>query len=118
MLRDLQMFEGDLVDDGNGSLAIVEGAAAVEQSINHSMKLFLGEFFLEPGEGIDWFGLAEKPFLASRIRDAIIAQLAKEPAIESIEEFTIDAGEEPRSIKAAWVVIASGERISGSEVFS
>lgn len=118
MLRDLQLIEGDLVDDGDGSLVTLEGAAAVEQSINHSMKLFLGEFFLEPGEGIDWLGLAEKPFLATRVRDAIITQLAKEPAIESIEEFTLDPGTEPRSIKVAWVVIAGGDRISGSEVFS
>ena len=118
MLKDLKITEGDLVDDGNGSLEYVEGADAVVQSINHSLKLFLGEFFLEPGEGVDWFGIVEKPFGAKKIRDAIIAQLLKEPAIESIEEFNIEPGTEPRSIKVSWSVMAGGTRIDGGDTFS
>lgn len=118
MLKDMKIIEGDLVDDGNGSLAYVDGADAVTQNINHSLKLFLGEFFLEPGEGVDWFGIVEKPFAAKKLRDAIIAQLIKEPAIESIEEFNIEPGTAKRSIKVSWSVMAGGTRIDGGDTFS
>lgn len=117
MLRDLQLIDGDLVDDANGSLCILEGSDAVIQSITNSLKLFLGEFFLEPTEGIDWFGIVEKPFAAQKLRDAIIAQLTKEPAIESIESLTIQKGNLPRSVQVEIVAFAGGERIEFSEVF-
>lgn len=118
MLRDLQLIDGDLVDDANGSLVVLEGSDAVIQSVTNSLKLFLGEFFLEPTDGVDWFGIVEKPFAALKLRDAIIAQLAKEPAIESIESLSIQKGATPRSVQVDIVVVAGGERITLSEVFA
>lgn len=116
MLKDLQLVDGDLVDDANGSLVVLEGTSAVIQSLKHSLKLFLGEFFLEPTDGIDWFGIVEKPFAARKLRDAIIVQLTKEPSIESIESLTIQKGAEPRSVQVDIVIFAGGERIQFSEV--
>lgn len=117
MLKDIQLQDGDFVSDGDGSFVVLEGADAVAQNMRHICELFLGEFFLEPGKGIDFRKLGEKGTSLAEIRDGIVDALRQEPAIESIDSFTIEKGSEPRSLVVDWDVTISGERVTGKETF-
>jgi len=117
MLKDLKIENGDFVEDGNGSWVELTGSDAVSQQINHLMKLFLGEFFLEPGEGIDWRKISEKPLSVEAVKDAIIAALRREPAIESIDNFKMEPDTETRKFIVTWAVTIGGTRVSGTGAF-
>lgn len=73
----------DLVYDNNGDLLLIDGPERVAQSLKIGLLTFLGEYFLEPGGGVDYLGaiLVKSPdrtliesilrAVASEVRDVL-----------------------------------------------
>lgn len=115
MLSDVLLVDGDLEVTEAKEIELVQGLPAVTQQIKHLIALGKDEFFLAPGEGVPWFDLVEKPISQDRLRSVLIANLAKEPSIETIEKFEfVKIGE--REVQINYEVVVAGSRISGSEI--
>lgn len=76
-MRTFKVVDRDYVYEG-GRLVVIEGVEALTQILRNRIALFLGEWFLAPTSGVDWFTLLEqKVFPEKRIlravRDAILA---------------------------------------------
>ncbi len=41
---------------------MIEGDETIRQRISHRLKMFANEWFLDTSQGVDWFGIFEKPF--------------------------------------------------------
>lgn len=86
-----QLINKDLVELSDGSSKIINGNDEALQYINNLMEFTLNESFLEPLEGVDWFGIAE-PKTTSRlfIRNQIIKALNNDNRVTDIFSITIN----------------------------
>ncbi len=87
-----QLINKDLVQLSDGSSKIINGNDEALQYINNLMEFTLNEFFIEPLEGVDWFGIVE-PKDTSRlfIRNEIIKALNNDNRVTNILSVTIDS---------------------------
>lgn len=54
--------ENDIFANANGTLAMVEGEAAVDQNVKHALKSQLREMVYNQQEGVDYLGTIFAPF--------------------------------------------------------
>ena len=87
-----QLINKDLVELPDGSSKIINGNEEALQYINNLMEFTLNESFLEPLEGVDWFGIVE-PKSTSRlfIRSQITKALNNDNRVTSIFSITINS---------------------------
>ncbi|WP_367898832.1 hypothetical protein AB3N61_06655 [Leptospira sp. WS58.C1] len=81
-----------------GRLVMLEGIDALRQILGNRLKMFLGEWYLAPNEGVDWLNLVDqkiffRPGFLAEIRQAIL----KEPAVTNI--LSLDADFDPKARK-------------------
>ncbi len=53
-MKALKLKDGDFVKNEAGEWEANEGKDEILQEIKHSIQLWLGEFFIEPDEGVNW----------------------------------------------------------------
>ncbi|EQA45398.1 hypothetical protein LEP1GSC050_3082 [Leptospira broomii serovar Hurstbridge str. 5399] len=103
-MRTLKVENNDLVYK-NGRLVQLEGIDALEQILGNRLKLFLGEWFLAPAEGVDWIGLVDQgPFLQPGFINAIKTALLKEPSVTSITKLDANFDRAARQVTITFQV--------------
>jgi hypothetical protein len=82
-----QITDGQ-IDFANNTITELTDGDALAQRIENALKLWLGEWFLEPLEGIDWIDLLEaKPANLAEIERVVRATIEADPAITNIIEY-------------------------------
>lgn len=77
----LALINGDL------TLAKISGADALKQRIKNRLALYLGEWYLEPSAGIDWFSASKSS--SEFIKNLILKELRKEEHITKINSVEV-----------------------------
>ena len=82
---------GDLFLDTNGNLVLTQTLAqVVQQDLTICLRMFQGEWFLDPSQGIPYFqsilGVKAAPGIVAQIFRTAIAQ---RPGIQSINSLTV-----------------------------
>jgi hypothetical protein len=78
----LALVNGDL------QLTTISNATALKQRITNRLALFVGEWFLEPTAGVDWFSVLGKSNVAA-IETLVRKELAREENIVSINSVSV-----------------------------
>lgn len=91
--------------------SIIDGIDALTQRIRNRLKLFSGEWFLDKSEGVDWFGLLEKPFSLRRLNSEIKKAILKDQEVDHIEELYLEPDFENRKLKINLSVSANSKKI-------
>lgn len=84
------MQNADLVLS-NHNLVMLSGKEALKQKMEHRIRLYLGEFLLEPDEGINWFQLFELKNPKDAIKETILREMKLEPDILAVTDLTLTA---------------------------
>lgn len=88
----VQLINKDLVEQSDSSSKIINGNDEALQYINNLFEFTLNEFFLEPLEGVDWFGIVEpKEKSRNKIRNEIIKALNNDNRVTDIVFIRIDS---------------------------
>ena len=117
----IKMKDGDFIReqvdcvDNRWKHTFITGVDAVTQRINNRLKLFVNEWFMQPDEGVDWFGVFEKPFTIRKMETEIYRVLSNDNEIESIEEIKIEPDFKNRSIKINIELKAGEQKITINE---
>ena len=97
----------DEIEFANNTLTQITGEDALKQRLENRMLLWLGEWFLEPTEGIDWLDILEaKPPDLPQTEKAIRTELEKDPAVVTVDELTLDFTRADRRLVIEWAVTA------------
>ncbi|EPG74112.1 hypothetical protein LEP1GSC058_3100 [Leptospira fainei serovar Hurstbridge str. BUT 6] len=113
-MKTLKVENNDLVYE-NGRLVQLEGIDALKQILGNRLKLFLGEWFLAPDEGVDWIGLVDQgPFVQSRFINAVKTALLKEPTVTSITKLDVSFDRATRQVTIMFEVQSSLGLLSGT----
>lgn len=96
-------------------LVFITGTEAIIQRVRNRLKLFKNEWFYEPEEGVDWFGVFEKPFTFRKMETELYRVLSNDPEIDSIEEIKLDPDFSNRSISIDIAVKAGSDTITLTE---
>lgn len=71
----------------NGQIETIDGAEALQQNLKNRVKLWLGEFEIEPDSGIDYINLLNQDnLLEERLRIAIRNAISAEEHILKINK--------------------------------
>lgn len=113
-MKTLKIENNDLVYE-NGRLVVLEGIDALRQILGNRLKLFLGEWYLSPSEGIDWFGLVDRSgFSRTAFINEIKTALLKEPSVISINKLDASFGRSDRSVSITFEVQTSLGLVDGT----
>lgn len=96
-------------------MRFTNGLEAVVQGLSIRIRTFLGEWFADLGEGLDWDGeiLAQK-FNDIRIRAEFRRVILKTPGVISIEKLIATWEGDVRTLTVDWEVRGDSGLISGS----
>jgi hypothetical protein len=85
----LQDEDGDL-DLSTGDMSFSSGLEGVAAAQRQNLQMALGEFFLDLGEGLDYYGsiLVKNPNLAI-VRQLVTEQLAAAPYVASVDKVAL-----------------------------
>lgn len=98
-MKTLKVVSNDYVYE-DGGLVWVEGLDALAQILKNRIALFLGEWFLAPSSGIDWFTLLEqKQFPEKRIMRAVRAAIIADPRVIRVISITADFDRASRTVE-------------------
>lgn len=87
----------------SGDFAIVDGREAIAQNIEQRLKTIVGEWFLNVGLYVDYFGaIFEKGTPASIIESEIRDVIAETPGFEAFQTFTIDIDSVNRQLEVSF----------------
>ncbi|TGK04169.1 hypothetical protein EHQ53_03205 [Leptospira langatensis] len=98
-----------------GRLVMLEGIDALQQILGNRLKMFLGEWYLAPQEGVDWLGLIDQNFFfRPRFLAEVKKAILKEPNV--IKILSLDANFDPktRAVTIVFQVESSFGTLSGS----
>jgi len=88
-LKTLEIEDGELKFEST-TFPVLTGVDALAQSVTNRIRLLLNEWFLSPGQGIDWLDiLGGKPVLEAQIEEAVKNEILKEAKVLDITEFSI-----------------------------
>ncbi len=90
--------DGEIVFAG-GSFVEIFGSRAIRQRLENRIKRFLGGFFTEPDDGIDWIDILGNQIDESRLELAIRAELEKDEFVKSIDQVDATIDRKERSAK-------------------
>lgn len=94
--------EGDPVYE-NGRFVYLEGIEAVRQILENGIMLRLGEWFLEPLEGINWLKIfSEKPARVSTARNLISKFLNASDFVLRVIKLEVDIGRTTRILSVTF----------------
>lgn len=99
-----------------GDLAFVGGAESIAQAHRQKLRAFLGEYFLDETQGIDWFGevLVKNPNLPA-VRTLIRSQIEEVPGTRSVDTFNVEFSKGSRSLSINYTATSdTGELITSS----
>ena len=90
-MRAAKIVDGDLVELSDRTSQFINGNEEALQYIDNLLKFTLGEFFLEPNEGIDWFRILEsKTGVRILIRSEFIKALNNDNRVTKIISISVD----------------------------
>jgi len=97
-VKTLKTISNDFVYS-DGRLEVLTGVEALAQITENRLKLWLGEWFLAPNEGIDYLGLFnQRQFLKERFTAVVRAQVLADTRIKKIININIDFDNSTREI--------------------
>jgi len=107
------MKNGDIAFE-NGDFQLIDGEEELQQSMKISTSTNRGEWFLDPGFGLNFFVILGKNPTEAQVRNEILKALSNEPRIDTIENLEINHS--GRYMKVAYkAVLVDGTSIE-SEV--
>lgn len=75
----------------NNALTLTQGAEAKRQHLQSSLRLFLGEWFLDTSKGVPWYSdILVKQQTFSVVREILKKKILETPGIISITKFKFD----------------------------
>ena len=92
-LDDLRLVNGDFVWLGPS-----DRAAEIAQHLKIRLRHFLGEWFLNANEGVDWFGLMEKGTGRKKIEAVIRKVITTTPGVVGINVMTLTFDDAARTL--------------------
>lgn len=108
-----KLINGDLVIE-DGELLMVEGAAEIAQCCEIIIGTNKGEWFLNPGLGIEFSKLHGKNVTEEAVREQIRAGLRQEPRIDTVESIAVVLDNRTRESKVTFVATSTnGEVVEG-----
>ncbi|PJZ24400.1 hypothetical protein CH352_14430 [Leptospira hartskeerlii] len=100
-----------------GRLVMLEGVDALRQILGNRLKMFLGEWYLAPNEGVDWLSLVDqKIFVRSAFLDEVRKAILKEPAVTKIVSLDADFDPKTRRVSIQFEVESKFGTLSSSAV--
>lgn len=98
-----------------GRLVMLEGIDALRQILGNRLKMFLGEWYLAPNEGVDWLSLADqKIFVKSAFLDEVRKAILKEPSVTRIVSLDADFDPKTRRVSIQFEVESKFGMLSSS----
>ncbi len=102
----------------NGDLRLVAGVDAIAQGLRVAMRLFYGEWFLTPDEGIPYWRDVLVSAPKSRLIESLFRrEILKDEQIESIKTFSFSRSAATRRATITFTAISSEGVVAVSEVF-
>jgi hypothetical protein len=99
-VKTLKVTDNDFVLSG-GRLETLTGLDALAQLTENRLKLWFGEWFLAPDNGIDYLGLFNnRTFLKERYSRAVRRQVLSDSRIKRIITFNVEYDNSSRTISA------------------
>ena len=97
-IKTLKVLNNDFVFSG-GRLEVLTGIDALAQLTENRLKLWLGEWFLAPNDGIDYLGLFnQRSFLEKRFSLALRTQVLSDIRIKKIINMNIEVDRGSRQV--------------------
>ncbi|PJZ49219.1 hypothetical protein [Leptospira saintgironsiae] len=116
--NDLVYIESEGSADTNpnrGRLVMLEGLDALRQILGNRLRMHLGEWYLAPEAGVDWFGLVdEKSFFRPGFLAAIKKAILGEPAVTKIISLDASFDRKTRTVTVEFEVESNLGIVSGS----
>lgn len=97
----------DLRLDATGSPVLAYDAEAIGEHIRQRLKLWIGEWFLDTGAGVDWlrYVLGRPPSEMPIAESVIKAEIAATPGVSEILEFSASYDRASRGLRIERVQI-------------
>lgn len=99
-MADLKLdLTGDIVIEG-GDAVLVDGVDAVIQQIKIRLKMFKGEWFQNPSEGMPWFqSILQKQPNTQSIAGIFRQAVQETPGVASVESLTTEFNAQERTLQ-------------------
>lgn len=91
----------------NGDLVLASGADAITQHVKIRLRFFLGEWFRNRQEGVDWYGkiLVKNPNVGEV--SALLSRVVREtPGVLSVDVFDLDYTPATRTMRVSFTALA------------
>lgn len=105
----------DLVME-NGTFVWIEGKEEVVQEIRSVLKTVLGDWFLNPEFGTDYFAVLGEKYDREIAIQIIYEAIDQVERVDEVESIDIKYDNRERILDIHYVVIVDGEQIEGSEI--
>lgn len=118
MAYDLQLDKnGDLAISAAGSIAVIEGAERVAQQIKVTLKMFLGDWFLDTDFGVPYLeSILVKTPNRAEIESIFRARILDVPGVDSITSMSLNIDREMRQLFVSFEVDTPHGPAAGSIV--
>lgn len=104
----------DIILDGQNNIVMVGEDEEILQCVERILTTNLGEWFLNPGMGLDRYEILGKKYNPEYTSDLLYAAILQETRISSIENIQYEFNRQGRALKVYVALIkASGERLEG-----
>lgn len=119
-MRDIKIHDNKDIDFEGGNLVWVEGFSEVSQKIRLHLRIALGEWFLDPTLGFDYFGVVfKKQWEEGEIKGAVYEALEDIDEIDEIEKIELDFDNIERKMTINLAIkLENGERFNGEVVIA
>ncbi|MCB1176512.1 MAG: hypothetical protein KDK36_02930 [Leptospiraceae bacterium] len=97
-MKTLQLTDRDLTIS-NYNFIELDDENTLKQRIKNRLALFLGEFSLEPNEGMDWFTLKEYAYNTDEISKAVRSEILRDTEVVSINSLEVIFIDTPEKVK-------------------
>lgn len=113
-MKTLEIKDGDLVLSENGRFAELTDLDCLKQRLNNRMKMFLGEWFIQPSEGVDWIGKTEKPFNKQLLKIELIKRLDADSEVDEVVDIEMNPDVKTRSVDIEYTVTVNSVTLTDS----
>jgi hypothetical protein len=112
----LDVNTGDLVFE-NGDLVLATGADAIAQHLKIRLRMFEGEWFLDPRQGLPYFRqILQKTPDVSSIGGIFRQAILETPGVESITRLDVELNRQTRALSINFTAkVDAGEELTFDE---
>ena len=101
----------------NGNLALVSDATAIVQAANSSLRMILGEWFLDPTQGVPYMQLFQrKGTPLALVKQTLVDTLLGVKGITRVASLDMKYVAPTRQLTVAWVAQGDSSQLMSSQI--